>query len=202
MHCSMAGVRATSRPVRTRRKNPARSAAPVRRQRRPSLTPFAYQKAAQARGCGQTRSVAARQRPEIQRVLDGPAAVKSGVRADRGRLQIPATEQSLRRADVGPCLQQVGGERVAEGVGRDELGDAGSSIDCANRVPEDALVEGWRVAAAAGRPVLSVIARESPPRLRARDRRVRAVEPPGQRGGAARAPMETRSESDGLLREG
>jgi len=178
-------------PGQSKTKEPGPRRPPGPRKRRPSLRPFAFQKVAQARGCGRTRSIAARQGLEIQWALDGPADVKGDVRADHGRLQILVTEQLLQRADVELRREQVSGERVAGGVGRDELGDAGSFFDCANRVPGDAFVEGWRIAVAAGRPGLSEIAGKSPPRPRARDRWVRAVERRGQRGGDQRAPMET-----------
>ncbi len=45
---------------------------------------------------------------------------------DHGRADVGVAEQLLHGADVGAGLEQVGGERMAQGVDGRRLGDAGS----------------------------------------------------------------------------
>src|SRR5690606_28198356 len=64
-------------------------------------------------------------RSAIQRAQHAVAAAVEHVGVDLGRRHILVAEQLLDRADIAARFQQVGGERVAKGVARRRLGDAG-----------------------------------------------------------------------------
>ena len=61
----------------------------------------------------------------VQRAAHGEAAPVEDVGVDHCSLDIFVAEQFLDGPDVIAVLQQVGGERVAKGMGADTLGDAG-----------------------------------------------------------------------------
>jgi len=60
--------------------------------------------------------VAAARREQVSRGSDGAGAAIQDVRVDHGRRHVTMTEQFLHGPDVVPVLQQVGGERVAQGI--------------------------------------------------------------------------------------
>ena len=70
--------------------------------------------------------VAAPTSPEsIRRAARSKRPAAHEVRVDLGRLEAAVAEQHLNGADVGAVFEQVCCEGVAQGVGRDTLGDAG-----------------------------------------------------------------------------
>jgi hypothetical protein len=54
---------------------------------------------------------------------------------------VPVAQQLLDGADFVAVLQQVGGERVPEGVARGRLGDSGAADASLHRPLEDGFVE-------------------------------------------------------------
>ncbi len=66
-----------------------------------------------------TRRVILRQREEIGRALDAAASFVQNVRVDHRRPNVLVAQQFLYGPDVVASFDQVGGEAVPEGVGRD-----------------------------------------------------------------------------------
>ena len=63
----------------------------------------------------------------IKRTAHGKSAAIEDVRVDHGGFHILVAEEFLHGADIVAVLKQVGGERVAEDVGRDVLLDTGAA---------------------------------------------------------------------------
>lgn len=76
----------------------------------------------------------------IKRDADNQAAAVENVRVDHRGLDILVLEQLLDGADAIMVLQEVRGEAVAQGVGADELDDAGLSRCLADRLLQPAFV--------------------------------------------------------------
>jgi hypothetical protein len=93
---------------------------------------------------------------------------------------VPVPEELLHGADVLTVFQQVGGERVAKGVGAGAFGDAGMPDRVPDRPLKDRLME-VVTAVLAGRPIdVDSGDREDPlPRPFAASVRVLAGEGPG-----------------------
>lgn len=61
----------------------------------------------------------------VQRAAHSQAGAIEGVRVDHGGADVRVSEQFLHGAYVGSVLEQMGGERVAQDVRGDGLGDSG-----------------------------------------------------------------------------
>ena len=71
--------------------------------------------------------------------LDAVGAADGDVCVDHGGLQVAVAEELLDGSDVGSGFEEVGGEGVAEGVGRDVLVKAGGD----GGLPDGALGRGF-----------------------------------------------------------
>ena len=88
------------------------------------------------RGCN-----AAFRPQEIGRAAHAAAAAVQDVRVDHRRLHVLVSEELLDRANIVPLLEQVGRERVAEGVTADPAGDAELDDGRAEGSLDDGLVQ-------------------------------------------------------------
>src|SRR6266404_4127219 len=86
-------------------------------------------------------SAAATLREQVRRGPDGAWTAIQDMSVDHGRRHVTMTEQFLDCPDVVPVLQQVGGERVAEGVAPCGLRDARRAYSVADGALEDGFVE-------------------------------------------------------------
>src|SRR5215470_2126342 len=77
----------------------------------------------------------------VGRALDPARPSVQDVGIDLGCAHVAMTEQVLNRPDVVAILQQVRGERVAEGVAARRLGDARPADRVLNRALQNGLVQ-------------------------------------------------------------
>ena len=82
-----------------------------------------------------------------------PRAIDMGI--NLRRRDIGVAEHGLHRAQVGAAFEQMGRERMAQGVRRDSFVDAGGQSVAANQFPEALAAE--RLAGAVGEDIRSLI---------------------------------------------
>ena len=81
-------------------------------------------------------------RPRVGGRVCGPKPRGRDVGVYLGRGQTLVTQQFLDDAQIGPTVEQVGGETVAEGVGRDTLGQPGGHPQPLHTEPQAADCKG------------------------------------------------------------
>ena len=81
-------------------------------------------------------------RPRMRRRVCGPEPRRRNVSVNLGSRQTLVAQQFLDDTQIGPAVEQMGGETVAEGVGRDTLGQPGGHPQPLHTEPQAADCKG------------------------------------------------------------